>query len=143
VPNKDKVVGIDTRLTSETLLGVAHLPNKQIGIICGVQATAHMLEHILHGYYPHLALEAVTLEEAPSVLALAQRSDHIIATHTCAREVEALIGRPVDVVVNFQVDEQSLSYLEQRIQKIRAGKLAEVPAVHDVPRGERAGRGAK
>lgn len=141
--SRDKVVGIDTRLTSESLLGVAHLPGKRIGIVCGVEATAHMLGHVLHGYYPHLALEAVTLDDAPGVVALAQKNDHIVATHTCAREVEALIGRPVDVVVNFQVDEQSLSYLEQRIQKIRAGKLAEVPAVQGAPRGERARGGGQ
>lgn len=139
---KDKVVGIDTRLTPETLLDIAHLPDGRIGIVCGVQATAHMLEHVLHGYYPHLALEAITLEEPSDVLALARKSDHIVATHTCARDVEALIGRPADVVVNFQIDEQSLSYLKGRIQKVQAGKLAEVPAVRGALREEDAQKGA-
>jgi DNA-binding transcriptional regulator YhcF (GntR family) len=138
---KDKVVGIDTRLTPETLLDIAHLPDGQIGLVCGVQATAHMLEHVLHGYYPHLSLEAITLEEPSDVHALAQKSDHIVATHTCAQQVETLIGRPADVVVNFQVDEQSLSFLKGKIQKIQASKMAEAPAVHSAWREERAHRG--
>lgn len=139
--SKDKVVGIDTRLTPETLLDIAHLPDGQIGIVCGVQATAHMLEHVLHGYYPHLALEAITLEKPSGVLALAQTSDHIVATHTCAQQVEALIGRPADVVVNFQVDEQSLSFLKGKIQKIQASKRAKVPAVRPARREERTQKG--
>lgn len=141
--SKDKIVGIDTRLTPEALLEIAHLTKPQLGIVCGVRATAHMLEHVLHGYYPHLLLEAITLDEPSGVLRLAQTNDHIVATHTCAQEVEALIGRPVDVVVNFQVDEQSLSYLKQKIQKVQASKLAGIPAGYDVLREEPIQRGAR
>lgn len=133
--SRDKIVGVDTRLTPETLLSVARLPGSRIGVVCGVEATAHMLEHVLHGYYPALELEAVTVDEPASVLKVAER-DHVIATHTCAQEVEALIGRPVDVVVNFQVDEQSLSYLKGKIQKIRAGKLAQEAATPNSLREE-------
>lgn len=130
--DKEKVVGIDTRLTPETLLAVAHLEKPRIGVVCGVQATAHMLEHVLHGYYPHLTLEATTLDEPTRVQALAQTSDHIVATRTCSEEAESLIGRPVDVVANFQVDEQSLTYVKQRIQKIQATRLAAAPMMQNM-----------
>lgn len=122
--DKNKVVGIDTRLTPETLLEVAHLPNTRVGVVCELGTTAHMLEHVLHGYYPVLTLEAVTLADPAGVQRVARENDHIIATRTCAAETERLVGRPVDVVVNFQIDEQSLSYLRQKIGRVQADKLA-------------------
>lgn len=122
--DKTKVVGIDTRLTPETLLEVAHLPKTRVGVVCGVEATAHMLEHVLHGYYPALTLTAVTLSDSAGVQRVAEENDHVIATRTCAAETERLVGRPVDVVVNFQIDEQSLSYLRQKIGRVQADKLA-------------------
>jgi hypothetical protein len=38
-------------------------------------------------------------------------------------EVTSLTGRAPDVVVNFQIDEQSIDFLNQRIHQIRALKL--------------------
>ena len=114
-----KVVGIDTRLASETMLRIARFPKTKIGVVCTNQNTAHMLKHVLYGYHPEWDIQAITADEPEEVCALARSSDHFIVTHTSADEVTALTGRTPDVVVNFQIDEQSIAFLNQRIHQIR------------------------
>lgn len=118
-----KVVGIDTRLTADTMLRIARFPKTKIGVVCTNQNTAHMLKHILYGYHPEWDIEAITADDAEAVLTLARTRDHFIVTHTSAEEVTALTGRTPDVVVNFQIDEQSVAFLNQRIHQIRTDKM--------------------
>lgn len=120
---RHKVVGIDTRLTPETMLRIARLPRPTIGVICTLQNTAHMLKHILHSYFPERVIHVATMADAGAVMALAQQSDHVVVTYTCAEAVEALIGRGPDVVCNFQVDEQSIQFLKRRIHEIQTQKV--------------------
>lgn len=118
-----KVVGIDTRLTAETMLRIARFPKTRIGVVCTNQNTAHMLKHVLYGYHPEWEIEATTTEDTRAVQALAESVDHFIVTHTSVEEVKALTGRAPDVVVNFQIDEQSIAFLNQRIYQIRMDKM--------------------
>jgi len=117
-----KVVGIDTRLTPETMLRIARLPSLQIGVVSTLQNTTHMLKHILHSYYPDRSIQAATVLETDAVRKIGHTCDHILVTHTCAAEVEALIGRTPDVIINFQVDEQSIQFLSRRIHEIQSHK---------------------
>lgn len=118
-----KVVGIDTRLTADTMLRIARFPKTKIGVVCTNQNTAHMIKHILYGYHPEWDIEALTADDLDKVRILAQQCDHLIATHTSVDEVTALTGRAPDVVVNFQIDEQSIAFLNQRIYQIRMEKM--------------------
>ncbi|MBI4929041.1 MAG: GntR family transcriptional regulator [Anaerolineae bacterium] len=118
-----KVVGIDTRLTADSMLKIARFPKTSIGVICTNQNTAHMIKHILFGYHPEWEIEAIASEDPQAIAALASRCDHLIVTHTSAEEVNALTGRSPDVVVNFQIDEQSIAFLNQRIHQIRMEKV--------------------
>lgn len=118
-----KVVGIDTRLTAETMLRIARFPKTKIGIVCTNQNTAHMLKHILYGYHPEWQIESITADDLPAVQELANTCDHFIVTHTSVEEVTMLTGRSPDVVVNFQIDEQSIDFLNQRIHQIRIDKM--------------------
>ncbi len=121
---KGKLVGIDTRPTPETMLRIARLPNPRIGIVCTNANTAHMLKHILYGYHPEWEIEATSLEEGgDKIHDLARGCDHFIVTHTSAEEVTILAGRAPDVVVQFQIDEQSVLYLKQRIYEIQMEKM--------------------
>lgn len=117
-----KVVGIDTRLTAETMLRIARFPKTKIGVVCTNQNTAHMLKHIFYGYHSEWDIEAITLDDPEAVKALAQKSDHFIVTHTSVDEVIALTHRSPDVVVNFEIDEQSVAFLNQRIHQVRMEK---------------------
>jgi len=118
------VVGIDTRLSAESMLKIARFLKTRIGVVTTNQNTAHMLKHILYGYHPEWEVEAISMEEDPSaVKALAANCDHFVATLTCAEEVTALTGRSPEVVVTFQIDEQSIAFLNGRIHQIRMEKI--------------------
>jgi GntR family transcriptional regulator len=114
-----KVVGIETRPTAETMLRVARLPNPRIGLVCTIQNTVHMLKHIFMGYHPEWEIEAACLDDPEIIKEIARNCEHLIVTHTCAAEVTALTGRSPDVVVIFQIDEQSIAYIKQRVYAIQ------------------------
>jgi GntR family transcriptional regulator len=119
-----QVIGIDTRLTADTMLRIARFPHSHIGVVCTTQTTAHMIKHVLYGYHPEWEIEAITADQTEAVKTLGQHSDHLIVTHTCVDEVTRLTGRTPDAVVNFQIDEQSIAFLNQRIHQIRIDKLS-------------------
>jgi DNA-binding transcriptional regulator YhcF (GntR family) len=119
-----KVVGIDTRLSADSMLNIARFLKTRIGVVTTNQNTAHMLKHILYGYHPEWEVEALSMEEGhDAVKALAANCDHFVVTLTSAEEVTALTGRSPDVVVTFQIDEQSIAFLNGRIHHIRMDKI--------------------
>lgn len=118
-----KVVGIDTRLTADSMLKIARFPNTKIGVVCTNYNTAHMLKHILYGYHPEWEIEALDIGSNEAVKDLAERCDHLIVTNTSADEVIALTGRIPDVVVTFEIDEQSIAFLNQRIHQIQVDHI--------------------
>lgn len=119
----DKVVGIETRVSPDAMVRIARFPKQRIGVVCTNANTAHMLKHLLTGYRSEWIIEAASLEEPEHIKPLADRCEHFVVTHTCADEVFAITKRTPDVVVNFQIDEQSVAYLNQRIIEIRQERL--------------------
>ena len=117
------VIGIETRPTPDSMLKIARFSKPNIGVICTNQNTAHMLKHILYGYHPDWTVEATSIEETDKVQELAKNSDHLIVTHTSTDQVRSLTGRDPDVVAFFQIDEQSIAFLQQRIHQIRMEKV--------------------
>uniref|UniRef100_A0A7C4KGR3 GntR family transcriptional regulator n=1 Tax=Anaerolinea thermolimosa TaxID=229919 RepID=A0A7C4KGR3_9CHLR len=114
-----KVVGIDTRPTPEVLLQIARLPGGRIGVVSTMQNTSNMLSHLIYSYHPDRLIEGTTIDSPEQVRRLAQECHHLVVTHTCAAGVKALTGRSPDVVVNFQIDDQSILFLRQRIYEIQ------------------------
>ena len=125
----DKVVGIETRPSSETMLKVARLTNPHIGLVCSIQTSVHMLMHIFYGYHPEWEIEATTCEHPEKIIEITRKCDHLIVTHTCAEQVTALTGRSPDVVVNFHIVEQSIAFLKQRIHQIQIDKMKHLQAL--------------
>lgn len=118
-----KIVGIDTRLTPDSMVRIARFPKSRIGVVCTNHNTAHRVKHILYGYHPEWDIEAIAMGDPEALQELCRRSDHVVATLTCADDVTALTGRAPDVVVHFQIDEQSVALLNQRITQIRLEKM--------------------
>jgi GntR family transcriptional regulator len=118
----DKVIGVDTRLAPETMLEIARLPKGAVGVVSTLASTAKMLQHILYSYYPDWRVEIVTTEEPKNVKTLARSCDHLLVTHTCLEAVKKLTRRTPDVVLEFQVDQQSVQFLERRIRDIKVSK---------------------
>jgi GntR family transcriptional regulator len=124
----DKVVGVDTRLTPETMMEIAKLPKGKVGVISTLASTAKMLQHILYSYYPDWRIEMVTTEDPKGVKTLARSCDHLLVTHTCLEAVKKLTKRTPDVVIEFQVDQQSVQFLDKRIRDVQVSKTR---AIHN------------
>lgn len=120
----DMVVGIETRLAPDSMLRIARFPKNKIGVVCTNENTAHMIKHILTGYRSEWIIDAIAADDPERVRAVARDSDHFVVTHTSAEQVAALTGRTPDVIVNFQIDEQSVAFLNQRIHQIRREKMS-------------------
>ncbi|MAS37418.1 MAG: GntR family transcriptional regulator [Anaerolineaceae bacterium] len=120
----EQIIGIDTRMTPEAMLGIARLPNPQIALVATLETTSHMLKHIIFSYYPDRQVDAVTITDTDGIIAAVEQCDHLVVTHTCADQVKQLTGREPDVIVNFQVDEQSIQFLGRRIHETQTQKTA-------------------
>jgi len=118
----DHIVGIDTRITPETMLRIARLPNPSIGLFATLESTTHMLKHILYSYYPDRKIQAVTITDTEAVKAAGSHCDHLVVTHTCAAQVIRLTGREPDVRIDFQVDDQSIQFLNRRVHETQIQK---------------------
>jgi len=117
------VIGIETRPTPDSMLKIARFTKPRIGVICTNQNTSHMLKHILYGYHPDWTVEATEIEQTEKVRELVNTCDHIIVTHTCKQQVTELTGKIPDVTAFFQIDEQSIAFLQQRIHQLRVEKV--------------------
>lgn len=122
--NVEQVVGVDTRMTPETMLRIARLPNPNVGLVATLETTTQMLKHIIYSYFPDRKVQAVTITDHNAVMNVAQSCDHLVVTHTCADEVRQITRREPDVVVNFQIDEQSIQFLSRRVHETRTQKTA-------------------
>jgi GntR family transcriptional regulator len=129
----DKVVGIETRLAPDSMLRIARFPKNKIGVVCTNENTARMITHILTGYRSEWVIDATAVDDPERVRAVARDSDHFVVTHTSAEQVAALTGRTPDVIVNFQIDEQSVAFLNQRIHQIRREKMTRLHAEMAAP----------
>lgn len=119
-----KIVGIETRLSQDTLLGIARLHAPRIGLVCAVEPTTCMVGNLIATYHPNAVLTTSLDDDIEALVQLAAHVDHLVVTHNCVERVVATIHRQPDVVVNFQVDEQSISFLRDRIHRVRRQKLA-------------------
>lgn len=115
----DRVVGVDTRPSPDTLLRIARLSGPRIGLVCTLENTARSLHHVIKSYHPDRAVDTALVDDAADVRRLARACDHVIVTHTAAEQFARIAHRQPDVVVQFCVDEQSIAYLKQRMRQIR------------------------
>jgi GntR family transcriptional regulator len=127
--HSDKVVGIDTRLSPDTLLEIARLPNGSLGIVCTLGSTAQMLQHLLFSYYPDREVRAATVDDTVAVRQLCRQCDYVMVTHTCTGELRKLSKRSPDIVLHFQIDQQSIQFLAQRVHALHLEKTREHRAV--------------
>ncbi|MFC1464091.1 MAG: GntR family transcriptional regulator [Candidatus Brachytrichaceae bacterium NZ_4S206] len=115
----DRVVGVDTRPSPDTLLRIARLTEPRIGLVCTLENTARSLHHVIKSYHPDRAVDTALVDDAADVRRLARTCDHVIVTHTAAEQFTRIAHRQPDVVVQFCVDEQSIAYLKQRMRQMR------------------------
>ena len=118
-PFCDNVVGVDTRLSTDVLHELARLPATRFGVICGVENTIQKLRHIICSYHAGSVIESALIDHEDDVRAVGEHCDRLVVTHSCVERVVGLTRRQPDVVVEFRIDEQSVTLLKQRVQEIR------------------------
>lgn len=121
VAHADKVVGVDTRPSPETVLGIARLSMPRIGLVCTLPDTARMLQHIILSYQRGCQVEPALIDVPGDVRRVVQTCDHLVVTHNCLETLAAVTDRRPDVVIEFRIDEQSIVYLRERIRMVRLG----------------------
>jgi GntR family transcriptional regulator len=114
-----KIVGVDTRPSHETLLGVARMTSPRIGLVCTQANTARTLQHVINSYHPNHEVSVGLIDDPASVRRVAQSCSQFAVTRNCVAPFTAIAHRQPDVVVDFRIDEQSISYLKQRIQQTK------------------------
>jgi DNA-binding transcriptional regulator YhcF (GntR family) len=117
--HRAKVIGVDTRPSPDTVLGIARLAQQRIGLICTLADTARTLRHVVLSYQPGAQVETALIDAPDDVRRVAAGCDHLLVTHNCIDELAALVTRAPDVVIEFRIDSQSIAYLRERIAALR------------------------
>ncbi len=123
---RERVVGVHAVPTSDVALKIALLEGRHFGLVCGRENTVASMKYLVKSYHPENDLDVALVQDTAAVQALAQRCTALIATYSCADTVVRLTGRKPDVVVEFQIEAQSIEFLRQRINQLRAGAAAQL-----------------
>lgn len=118
-----RVVGVNAVPTAEVALKIALLQGKRLGLVCGRENTVQSMKYLVASYHPNDELDVALVDDGESVRELARTSDALIVTYSCADAVAALTERTPDVVVEFQIDGQSIEFLRQRVARLQAEAL--------------------
>lgn len=119
-----KVIGVDTRLSVDVLHELARLSSTRIGVICGVENTARKLSHIISGYHVSAVVESALLDDEQAVKRLVATCDTLVVTHSSVERLAAMTNRRPDVLVEFLIDEQSVTRIKERIHEASRQQLA-------------------
>lgn len=115
----DRVVGVDTRPTPDTLLRVARITSPDIGLICTLENTARSLRHVINSYHPDRTVHVALIDDPEGVRRVGNTCGHVAVTHTAVEGYTRLTRRQPEIVIQFRIDEQSVAYLNQRLRQAR------------------------
>jgi GntR family transcriptional regulator len=117
---RHKVIGVNAVPTSDVALKIALLEAERIGLVCGRENTVQSMKYLVGSYHPTSELDVALVDDAAGVQALAQQCAALIVTYSCADMVMQLTDRVPDVVVEFQIEAQSIEFLRQRLAQLRS-----------------------
>ena len=93
--------------------------------MCGRENTAQSMKYLVASYHPDDDLAVALVDDAEAVRALARRSEALIVTYSSADRVAQLTNRAPDVVVEFQIERQSIEFLRERVALLQAERESE------------------
>jgi DNA-binding GntR family transcriptional regulator len=131
-PLREKVIGVNAVPTHEVALKIARLEARHLGLVCGRENTVQSMKYLVASYHPDDDLDVALIDDAAAVSALVRKSEALIVTYSCADTFARLTQRTPDVVVEFQIERQSIEYLRQRIERLQAEHTAQSPASNPV-----------
>jgi GntR family transcriptional regulator len=115
----EKVIGVNAVPTTEVALKIARLEARRLGLVCGRENTVQSMKYLVASYHPDDELEAALVDDTEHVRRLARTCEALIVTYSSASAVERITDRPPDIVIEFQIDGQSIEYVRQRIAQLQ------------------------
>ncbi len=118
-----KVIGVHTMPSHETLLKIARLQVPMIGFVYELPRAVDEVIHTIRSYHPNATIVPVPVREISRLQALCAKADAIIVTQMCYERLMAMQPSVPVIVVAMTIDPQSLDFLRERI-----ADLEKVPA---------------
>ena len=122
---RERVIGVNAVPTHDVALKIARLEARQLGLVCGRENTVRSMQYLVASYHPDDDLRVALIDDTTAVQALAAQSEALIVTYSCAADVTRITGRVPEIVIQFQIDPQSLAFLSHRVSALRAERYAD------------------
>lgn len=113
--HKGKVAGVHAMPTHDTLLQIARLQARQIGLVCDRAGTVDNLKHIIRTYHPSAAITPALIDDAARLRAMLARAEAVVVTRSCLARLDALKPKAPVITAVFTIDQQSIDYLRDQI----------------------------
>jgi GntR family transcriptional regulator len=114
----DKIVGVNVIPNHEALLDLARLRMPVIGLVCAMPSVAETLTHIIQTYHPSATVIPALIDDEPRLRTLFEKADAIVVTRGFTQQLLALKPKAPVIPVVFSIEQQSIDYLESRIQEL-------------------------
>lgn len=113
-----KVVGVHSTASHESLLQIARLQALMIGFVYELPRAADEFVHTIRSYHPNATILPVPIRETGALQSLCAKADAIIVTQMCYERLMALRPEVPVVQIAMTVDQQSLEFLRKRIDEL-------------------------
>lgn len=115
-----QVVGLDHTASVDSLKTLSSIPKGSVvGLVCKNQRTLDRLEKLISMYYTD-GLVTCLLSESPRLHAMLQTCDVVVDHSESIQSIGGPTPRGKIITLGFQVTDQSLQYLRNRIAKLQA-----------------------
>lgn len=111
-----QVVGVNVIPNHDALLNIARLRMPVIGLVCAMPSVTDTLTHIIHTYHPTATVIPALINDPVRLETLFEKADAIVVTRGFSQQLMALNPKVPVIPVVFSIEQQSIDFLESRIQ---------------------------
>ncbi|MCC7162438.1 MAG: GntR family transcriptional regulator [Anaerolineae bacterium] len=112
----ENLIAVHAMPNHDALLELARLHAPVIGLVAALPSVVDTLTHIVQTYHPMATLMGAVIDDAPRVKMLLHKADAVVITRAFAPQLLRYKPEIPVVVVTFTIDQQSVAYLNNRIQ---------------------------
>jgi len=112
-----KVVGVNANPNHDALLNIARLRMPVIGLVCAMPSVAETLTHLIQTYHPTATVIPALIDDRARLETLFEKADAIVVTRGFSQQLMELKPQVPVIPVVFSIEQQSIDFLESRIQE--------------------------
>lgn len=113
----ENLVAVHAMPNHDALLNLARLYSPIIGLVAALPSVVDTLTHIVNMYHPNATIIGALIDDTPRVKTLLRKADAAVITRAFAPQLLRFKPEIPVVVVTFTIDQQSVEYLQNRIQQ--------------------------